>query len=513
MGRITIFSLPECPHCNRTKAALAARCIPYTEISLSDYPDKRTDMLVLADRLSVPQVFFNDKHIGGADDTLALLEKWDVEEKYSSPLERYEQDIAAIEGAPSDERLQVPTNPPFKPKPEPPRTEEDLVTLYDGSKATRLEITQMLVAGMPKSDKNYILKRYFNVFTRQEGCDALMKLFNIGTVNEAIIFGKMLQNKQLFDHVTKEHTFSESGSFFFRLQAFQEPSMLNTYRIWTDRVDPDSMSLLARLKKMIGKIESACTNDEGFLDYVACTEHPTYSIFEEAVCELQGVSLIDMTNDEKLAFGINLYNLMIKHAFIKIGIPSGAIARSSFFSTVGYVIGGDRLSFQDLENGVLRANKKAPGLLSSAPFSSSDSRLALALPEVDPRIHFALNCGAKSCPPVKKFTSDAIKEELRIVSQAFCEQDDNVGIDEKKNEISLTKLMSWYGSDFAPSASDLPKKVITYLRGEKKKKLEGMINSGKVIKVKFNEYDWGTNASKSMEFKRDKIVVDKVGLF
>jgi len=73
MGCITIFSLPECPHCNRTKAALTAKCIPYTEISLSDYPDKRTDMLVLADRLSVPQVFFNDEHIGGADDTLGNL--------------------------------------------------------------------------------------------------------------------------------------------------------------------------------------------------------------------------------------------------------------------------------------------------------------------------------------------------------------------------------------------------------------------------------------------------------
>lgn len=402
MGRITIFSLPECPHCNRSKAALTARYIPYTEISLSDYPDKRTDMLIIADRLSVPQVFFNDEHIGGADDTLALLEKWDAEKKYSSLLERYEKDIAAIEGAPSNERLRGPTTPPAKLKTEPPRTGEDLVTLHDGSKATVLEVTQMLVAGMPKSDKTYNLRRYFNVFTGKEGCDAIMRLFNIGTVNEAVNFGAMLQSRQFLDHVTKEHSFSESGHFFFRLQAFQEPSMLNTYRIWTDRVDPDSMSLVTRLKKMIGNIESACTNHEGFLDYVACAEHPTYSIFEEAVCELQCAPFVDMTNDEKLAFGINLYNLMIKHAFMKVGIPSGAIARLSFYSSVGYLIGGDRLSFQDLENGVLRGNKKPPGLLTSVPFPSSDNRFALALPEVDPRIHFALNCGAKSCPPCKE---------------------------------------------------------------------------------------------------------------
>lgn len=40
----------------------------YTNINLSVYPEKRADMLKLADRLTVPQIFFNDKHIGGATD-------------------------------------------------------------------------------------------------------------------------------------------------------------------------------------------------------------------------------------------------------------------------------------------------------------------------------------------------------------------------------------------------------------------------------------------------------------
>jgi len=30
------------------------------------------------------------------------------------------------------------------------------------------------------------------------------------------------------------------------------------------------------------------------------------------------------------------------------------------------------------------------------------------------RIHFALNCGAKSCPPIKEFSAEAVDEELRI---------------------------------------------------------------------------------------------------
>ena len=43
------------------------------------------------------------------------------------------------------------------------------------------------------------------------------------------------------------------------------------------------------------------------------------------------------------------------------------------------------------------------------------------LSEPEPRIHFALNCGAKSCPPVKVFTGKGVEEELDVVTGAFVE--------------------------------------------------------------------------------------------
>lgn len=101
-------------------------------------------------------------------------------------------------------------------------------------------------------------------------------------------------------------------NLYYRLQAYSCPLVLNTFRIWTDRVDPDSHALLIRLKKLMGKIESDCTNKDGLLDYEAATKHVNYDLFEESICELQGVSLNLMVDDEKLAFGINLYNVMIK---------------------------------------------------------------------------------------------------------------------------------------------------------------------------------------------------------
>ncbi|KAJ1463592.1 hypothetical protein T484DRAFT_1874119 [Baffinella frigidus] len=68
--------------------------------------------------------------------------------------------------------------------------------------------------------------------------------------------------------------------------------------------------------------------------------------------------------------------------------------------------------------------------------STLSGRLQVALPEVDCRIHFALNCGAKSCPPIKNFTAEAVQEELRIAALAFCEMDDSEAIDAKKRVLT-----------------------------------------------------------------------------
>ena len=55
--------------------------------------------------------------------------------------------------------------------------------------------------------------------------------------------------------------------------------------------------------------------------------------------ELQGVRFSNMTETTKLAFSINLYNIMIRHAFIKVGVAQSSINRASFYSTVSYNVG------------------------------------------------------------------------------------------------------------------------------------------------------------------------------
>ena len=200
---------------------------------------------------------------------------------------------------------------------------------------------------------------------------------------------------------------------------------------------------------------------------------------------------------------------MIKYAFIKVGIGSSDLQRFSFFSSVSFCIGGDTYSFNEFENGILRGNRKAPFAIQT-PFSTGDTRLQYIVKDVDPRIHFGLNCGARSCPPVKKFTAAAIDEELRIVASAFTEDDGNVLIDDVKYELHLTTIMSWYRVDFAESKTKLPEAVVQYLRGDRKERLEKMIqHKEKSIKVKFLKYDWSTNASASKKFNSGVLKANK----
>ena len=50
------------------------------------------------------------------------------------------------------------------------------------------------------------------------------------------------------------------------------------------------------------------------------------------------------------------------------------------------------------------------------PFGTGDQRLRVALKEHEPLIHFALVCGAKSCPPIKTYSAEGIMDQVRIVN-------------------------------------------------------------------------------------------------
>ncbi|KAL7488419.1 hypothetical protein ACHAW6_014007 [Cyclotella cf. meneghiniana] len=213
-------------------------------------------------------------------------------------------------------------------------------------------------------------------------------------------------------------------------------------------VEQDPTDVVDRITNLWKRLESKYTQN-GLVDYISIGADPDFTKLENELNKLQKVSLKNMREDRDgiTAFVINLYNVLIRVAFVIAGIPKSDLSRFSFFDTVAVNIGGDIFTFNDMENGILRANSLPPYHLTK-PFSKGDRRENLALSRVDPRIHFALNCGAKSCPHVKKYTAKGLNDELQASAVEFCENKSNVSIDVANGELRLSKIFKWYMGDF-----------------------------------------------------------------
>lgn len=72
MSEIIIYSTEICPYCVRAKQLLDRKGVKYTEIRIDTQPELRDEMIRKSGRRTVPQIFINDKSIGGCDDLYAL---------------------------------------------------------------------------------------------------------------------------------------------------------------------------------------------------------------------------------------------------------------------------------------------------------------------------------------------------------------------------------------------------------------------------------------------------------
>lgn len=230
------------------------------------------------------------------------------------------------------------------------------------------------------------------------------------------------------------------------------------------------------------------------VDYKGMSANPAFERYCELAIQLQRVELLSLSREEKLAFFINIYNALVIHGYLRLGAPTNMWQRYRFFNYVSYLIGGEVFTLQDIENGILRGNRKGVAQL-RRPFSKTDPRLQVALPDAEPLIHFALNCGAKGCPPIKTYTPQDIDSQLRTAAEAFLENDDACVIDSVKKEVRLSQIFKWYKVDFGGTDEKLLGWVLDHMGDSPKKtSLQGILSAGKT-KVSFLPYDWSSNST------------------
>jgi hypothetical protein len=150
------------------------------------------------------------------------------------------------------------------------------------------------------------------------------------------------------------------------------------------------------------------------------------------------------TDSSKKAFWINLYNTFAQLQMQKK--PELYNDKIAFFKSRNFIVAGYKLSLDDIEHRLLRRAEPAflPGFI--RPFFMSGYMRRLSLTSIDPRMHFALNCNAHSCPPILFYEPGKIDEQLDKAALNYLTT--SVIYDAKTNVVQLPELFSWFPDDF-----------------------------------------------------------------
>lgn len=165
-----------------------------------------------------------------------------------------------------------------------------------------------------------------------------------------------------------------------------------------------------------------------------------------------------MTHGDQVAFWLNAYNALIIQLVVDGGKPTDS------FSSVRFRVAGEERTLDDIEHRALRPLAK------------------------DPRVHFALVCGAKSCPPLRAraFLSSDLNATLENAAVEFINDPNNVVLDRSRRTLVLSPIFDWYADDFGD--------VKAYIARYRSLPEDRQTLTQDDWKVEFRDYDWSINA-------------------
>ncbi len=164
----------------------------------------------------------------------------------------------------------------------------------------------------------------------------------------------------------------------------------------------------------------------------------------------------DWSRNEKLAYWMNLYNAATINLILD-NYPLKSIMDldgGKPWDVKRVTVDGQNYSLNDIEHKIIRPRFK------------------------DARIHFAVNCAAKSCPPISNtaFTGSNVNSELDRITKAFINSSAN---QIAGSSMSISKIFEWYAEDFGDIKEYINKYSSTKVSSD--------------AAVSYIDYDWALN--------------------
>ncbi len=272
-----------------------------------------------------------------------------------------------------------------------------------------------------------------------------------------------------------------------RLLRVDRSAALNTGRTAVPGGPGVAAELLAALQMMQAE---AFDPAAGTIDYHQLANSELYARYRGCAAALIGFDPSSLSShEERVAFWINLYNALIIDAVIAFGLQRAVREDLGFFRRAAYVIGSRRYSADDIEHGILRGNRRHFYPVIVFPqFAPDDLRLRYTIDNLDPRIHCALVCASRSCPPIAAYDPSKLDAQLDLAARSFV-NGGGVTLGAGSGEVRLSPIFAWYRRDFGGRAG-IREFVLGFLdEGEARRAL-----SGERCRIRYQEYDWSLNA-------------------
>ena len=249
----------------------------------------------------------------------------------------------------------------------------------------------------------------------------------------------------------------------------------------------------SRLKTMLSRMQGAFFDTrKGRVNYDAMKQSESFRDYQHLAQTLHHFDPATLLTDgDRKAFWINIYNILIIHGVIALDIRHSVLEIVNFFGRIGYDIGGVFYSPDDIEHGILRKNRPHPAF-PVRPFNSADIRLRYTVQTFDPRIHFALVCASSSCPPIEFYDSQKIDRQLDVAARSFINRR-GLEVDSKTGELRLSRIFQWYAGDFGPS----PHEVLGFISqfADEELRLAISQHSGERMRISYLPYNWNLNST------------------
>jgi hypothetical protein len=207
---------------------------------------------------------------------------------------------------------------------------------------------------------------------------------------------------------------------------------------------------------------------QGLVDYRGLQQEETR--LDRYLDVLAAVAPGLLSADERFAFYVNAYNawtlkLILNHYPGIISIKDAGSFWQSPWKKKLARIDGRLLTLDEIENDILRPQFK------------------------DPRVHFAINCASKGCPPLYNvpFNGRDLDRQLDHVTRAFINDPTRYRL--AGDVLFVSRIFKWFREDFH---DDIIGFFQIYAEGDLK---AGLQAKGRDLEVEFLAYDWSLNGA------------------